>query len=232
MIFGMVANAGGSARCNGCDERLSSLHGRRANAGQRSLRADSLCGIWLSDRRAIHGVKGFGFTLFPKARMAFEETCAAVPAKNGIIVTGGPNRFGLLEAPHRLFEERGEGERRPSSPHLSLGPPFMQETGIVETFVGVDERLEKSLCFAMTIMGVAPELVGDGEAEQTQRQLVFRIDCQDIAADRFGLFRLVERAVDFRFRDSFGNTSLRNGLQLEFHLGTSCAPVKPARCSE
>jgi len=83
---------------------------------------------------------------------------------------------------------------------------------------------------------VAAEFIGDGKAKQSERQLVFGVDRQDISTDRFGFFRLVERAVDFRFRDSFRDACLRNTLQLEFHRGTSLyqlsqVPLTPGNVS-
>src|SRR5712672_3652931 len=71
--------------------------------------------------------------------------------------------------------------------------------------------------FCGAIRRVSTELVGDGEAQQAKRQLVFGFDRQDVAANRFGLLRFVERAVELGFRDGFGNPGLRDGLQLKFH---------------
>src|SRR5882762_3957502 len=100
MIFGMVANPRGCAsqcryaRNSSLDEKLG------------------------SNRGAIHGVEGFGLSLFSKPRMALEQTRAAVPAKNGIVIASGAYLLGFCEAAHRFLEERGEGVGRTPHAHL------------------------------------------------------------------------------------------------------------------
>ena len=43
---------------------------------------------------------------------------------------------------------------------------------------------------------------------------MLRFDRQYIATDRLCLFRFVERAIEFSFRDSFGDPGCRNALDL------------------
>src|SRR5215472_37728 len=69
----------------------------------------------------------------------------------------------------------------------------------------------------MTVGNSAGELVGDGQAQQAQGHLVFRINGEYVAADGFCLFRLVQIAVVFCLGQRLGNTALRDGLELAFH---------------
>src|ERR1700694_5462751 len=128
--------------------------------------------------------------------MALQQPRATVPAKDGIVVARRPNHFRSREAAHPLFKKRSQGMRRASYMHLRLGSPLMQQTGVIETFVALDEVLEQMFDFSGTIRGVSAELVGDRQAKQAKRQLVLRLDRQDVAANRFGLLRFIERAVE------------------------------------
>jgi len=79
-----------------------------------------------------------------------------------------------------------------SRAHLCLGSPFMQQTRVIESFIVRVESLEKFLRFPMAIRRVSAELVGNCQAQQAERQLVFGLDRQDVVADRFCLFRFIE----------------------------------------
>src|SRR5258706_14218397 len=124
--------------------------------------------------------------------MVLQEPRATVPSKNSVVVACGPNHFRFGKAAHRLPEKRGKSVRSAAHAHLCFRPPFMQQSRVVEPFVALDESLEKSFRFSSTIRGVSTELVSNGQPEQAQRQLMFRLDCQNVAADRFRLFRFVE----------------------------------------
>src|ERR1700675_2825934 len=124
--------------------------------------------------------------------MTLQQAGAPVPAKKSIVVVRGTNRLGFGEAAHCLRKERGEGKGRASHAHLRLRSPFMQETGVIKALVALGESLKKLFRFAMAVGCVSRELVGDGEAEQAERQLVFGLNGQDVAADRFCLFRFIE----------------------------------------
>src|SRR6267378_7301976 len=131
--------------------------------------------------------------------MTLQQAGAPVPAKKSIVIVRGTNLFGFGEAAHCLRKERGESMRRASHAHLCLRSPFMQKTGVIEALVALGESLKKLFRFAMAIRRVSRELVGDGQAEQAERQLVFGLNCQDVAADRFCLLRFIEGAVELGF---------------------------------
>ena|ERR1700730_2852750 len=124
--------------------------------------------------------------------MTLQQAGASIPAKKGIVVFRGTNRLGFGEATHCLCKERGEGKGRAADAHLCLRSPFMQETGVIKALVALGESLKKLFRFAMAIRRVSGELVGNCQAEQAERQLVFGLNCQDVAADRFCLFWFVE----------------------------------------
>ena len=46
--------------------------------------------------------------------------------------------------------------------------------------------------FPVTIRCISAELVRDRETQQTKRELVASLDCQNVAADRFCFFRFIE----------------------------------------
>src|SRR6266446_7383388 len=142
--------------------------------------------------------------------MALQQPGAAVPAKNSIVVSRGTNQLGLREAVHRLREKWGKSVRRASRGHLRFRPPFMQQPGVVEAFVAVSEPLKEVFYFSGAIRCVSAELVSNRQAQQAKCQLVFGLDCKDVAADRFSLFRFIERAVEFCLRDGFRNTGVRD----------------------
>src|SRR5271170_1752480 len=124
--------------------------------------------------------------------MALQQPGATVPTKNSIVVPRGTDRFGFREAAHRLREKWGKSVRRAPHAHLGFRPPFMQQTGVVEALVTLGESLEKLCCLPNAIRCVSTELVGDGQAQQAKRQLMFGLDCQDVAADRLSLFRFIQ----------------------------------------
>src|SRR5882762_3300449 len=124
--------------------------------------------------------------------MTLQQAGAPVPAKNSIVIVWRMNRLGFGEAAHRFRKKRSKSMRRASHAHLCLRSPFMQETCVIKALVALGEFLKKLFRFAMAIRRVSRELVGDGQAEQAERQLVFGLNCQDVAADRFCLFGFIE----------------------------------------
>src|SRR5579863_177512 len=94
---------------------------------------------------------------------------------------------------------------------LSFGAALLQQTLIVELFVFVGEAREQFFGFLAAIVNAARELVGDGEAEEAKRELLVGIDGEYVAADRFGLFRFVEVAVEF----GFGEASAIPALEMD-----------------
>src|SRR5216683_463799 len=149
--------------------------------------------------------------------MALQQPGATVPAKDSVIVARGTNRFRFGEVAHRLPKQWSESVRRTSHAHLRLRSPFMKQPGVVEAFIPLHQPLEEVFYFSRTIRGVSTELVSNRQAQKTERQLVLRLDGQDVPADRLRLFRFIQRAVELNFRDSFRNAGLRDALQLEFH---------------
>ncbi len=94
--------------------------------------------------------------------------------------------------PDRRERPRSERVRRKLHAHLRLRAPLVQETRVIEAFVAIGELLEYFIGLATTIRGVSTELVGDGQAQETQRQLVFGLNRQDVAADRLCLLGFIE----------------------------------------
>ncbi len=64
----------------------------------------------------------------------------------------------------------------------------------------------------MAIARGTDELVGDSETEHAASKLMFRIDRENIPADRFGLLGIVEVAIQLDFGHSFGNAGLGDGF--------------------
>src|ERR1700679_4263292 len=127
-----------------------------------------------------------------KARIALQQSGAPVPTKNGIVVVGRVNCLSLRKAEHRLGEQWHEAVRRATHAHLSFSSPFVQEPGVIKALVALDESLEKFFRFPMAVRRISAELVGDGEAQQTESKLMPGVDCEDIAADGFCFFRFIE----------------------------------------
>src|SRR5207302_3737152 len=107
--------------------------------------------------------------------MALQQPRTPVPAENSVVVPRGTNHFGFREAVHRFRKKWGKSVRRAAHAHLRFRPPLVQQTGVVEAFVTLGESLEKSLRFSRTIRGVSAELISDGEAQQAQSHLMFRL---------------------------------------------------------
>jgi len=59
-------------------------------------------------------------------------------------------------------------------------------------------------------------LVGDGKAEEAKRELLFRFDGENVAADGFGLFGFVEVAVEFDF--TLARASAMPAWEMDFNL--------------
>ncbi len=84
----------------------------------------------------------------------------------------------------------------------------MQQAGVVKLLVGIFQGLKNDCRLGVAVCRAAGKLVGERQAKQAERQLVIRIDGQDVAADRFRLFRLVQRAVQLNLGDRLGNAAL------------------------
>src|SRR6266404_7040613 len=110
--------------------------------------------------------------------------------------------------------------RRTPGGKLSFRLPLVKNSGVVRALVFVVQTLKDGFRFFVAIGGTARELIGDREAEQTQRGLVLGICGKDIPADRFSFTWFVQIAIELSFRDRFGNAVLRNRFELKiyFHL--------------
>jgi len=146
-----------------------------------------------------------------------QEADAAVPAENGVVVSGGANFFGFAEILQCAFEERKQRMRLLADAKPSFGAAFIEDAGVVEAFVGVREFLENFFDFAIAIGGAARELVRDGKSEQAERELLFGVDGENVTANGFGFFRFVEVAVEFDFGESFGDAGAGDGFELVVH---------------
>ena len=155
--------------------------------------------------------------LFPLEAWGLEQTDAAVPAKDRVVVAGGADFFGFAETLESAFEEWQKRVGRLAGAELGLGAAFVENPGVVETFVGVGELQENFFGFAVAVGNAANELVGDGEAEHSDSKLLLRFDGEDVAADGFGFFGFVEVAVEFYFGEGFGDAGVRDGFELVVH---------------
>jgi hypothetical protein len=95
---------------------------------------------------------------------------------------------------------------------LGFGAALLQKALVVELFVFVGEAREQFLGFLAAIVGAASELVSDGKTEHTKSELLVGIDGEDVAADGFGLFGLVEVAVELGFCEGFGDSGFGDGF--------------------
>src|SRR5205823_5502318 len=93
----------------------------------------------------------FLFPYIPHVGWILEQAHAAVPAKDGIVVSRRTDLFGLCERMQRLFEERQQDMRRLSGIELRLRTPFVHDSCVVEPFVGVSQPLEDLFGFPHAI---------------------------------------------------------------------------------
>lgn len=134
-----------------------------------------------------------------------EEADAAIPAEDGVVVAMGADFFGFAEADESAFEKRKHRVGGLAGVKLGFGAAFAEEAGVVKALVGIGEALENLFGFAKAIHGDAEKLVGDGEAEKAQGELVIRVDGENVAADGFGFLGLVEITVELNFGGGFGD---------------------------
>ena len=149
-------------------------------------------------RRSVVRVERYEM-FFPLKTRRLEEADAAVPAEDGIVVAGGANFFGFGEALESAFEEWQKCVGRLAGAKLGLGATLVKDAGVVETLVNVGKFQEDFFGVAVTVRAAARELIGDGKAEKAERELLFWFDGENVSADGFGFFGLVEVAVEFGF---------------------------------
>src|SRR5882724_11143007 len=90
-----------------------------------------------ADGRGILGVKGRRAAIKMKIGAAFQEPDAAVPAENAVIIAGGTDFFRFGEAAHGFLDERQKNMRGVADQELGLGTSLVEQTGVVEAFVGI-----------------------------------------------------------------------------------------------
>src|SRR6266704_6781004 len=130
---------------------------------------------WLMRRSLLpHLDSHFAVPLGIKLRM--QQTRAAVPAKNGVVVAGGPNSLGLFVGMHGLFEQNSDGVGRASGFELGLCTAFVKQTRIVELLVRVAELLKGIYVVRISVTAVSSELVCECEAKRPQCQLMSGLD--------------------------------------------------------
>ena len=84
---------------------------------------------------------------------------------------------------------------RTAGSELRLGAAFMQDSHVVEVLVLIGKPVKSGLDLGIAVRGVSDELVGDGESQVAQGDLIFRIGGQHVETDRLGLFRLIEQTI-------------------------------------
>src|SRR5277367_3643753 len=146
-----------------------------------------------------------------------QQTYAAIPTKDGIVVSCWTNLFRLSKRTHRVFEEREHRVRWLSGAELRFGTPLVGNSCVVEPLVGITELLEALFGFAVAVGRNARKLIRKCEPEQPQRKLMLRFDRQNIATDRLGFFRLTEAAVELCLGDGLSDTCGGDAFQLVTH---------------
>ena len=109
---------------------------------------------------------------------------------------------------------------------LGFGAAFVEQAAIVVALVRISEALKNFLGFAVTVCGDAEKLVGDGEAEEAQGELVLRLDGENVAADGFRFFRLVERAIERDAGGGLRDGRAGDGFEVVVHYGTLCSTIR------
>ena len=156
---------------------------------------------------------------FPLEAGGLEEADATVPSEDGVIVACGANFFGFAKTLQCAFEEREKCVWRLTGAELSFGATLVKDACVVEALVNVSEFQEDFFGVTVTVRAAARELVGDGKAEKAERELLFWFDGENVAADGFRFFGLVEVAVEFNFGEGFGDAGVRDGFELVVHGG-------------
>src|SRR6266478_3091207 len=95
-----------------------------------------------TDRRGILRVKSRGRAFKMKIGAALQQSDAAVPAKNAVVVAGGTNFLRFGEAAHGFFDQWQKDVRRVADNELRLGAAFVQKATIIVLLVGVTQTLK------------------------------------------------------------------------------------------
>ena len=101
---------------------------------------------------------------------------------------------------------------------------FGDDAGVVGAFI-VTGKLGQHLPRARLRDAVA-ELVGEAQEQHDQSLLILRLDGEYVQADAFGLPRLIEQPVAFRFPERNGDGFGGDGLQLEHATNIQQKPLR------
>ena len=128
--------------------------------------------------------------------MALEKTDAGVPAQDSVIVARGAEALGFFEEVKGFHEPVVDVVRRAGAAGAiaGLGAALPGDSGVVGAIVGRFEGGD-GLDGARERGGVVRDLVGESKDEADAGVAIGGVDNEDVAADAFGLRRLVEKAV-------------------------------------
>src|SRR5262249_14945943 len=116
------------------------------------------------DRRPLARIKLLYLSSPFGAEPALQDTDTAVPAKNGIVVVGGADYFGLFEAAHRLFKTGQHSVSHAAGIELRLRFSLVQYPEIIKLLVSISQVAKCRLGLGVTITGIAFELISDRQA--------------------------------------------------------------------
>jgi len=135
-----------------------------------------------------------------------DESGAGIPSQDGIIVVRRPNHLRALVAGHRFPQPfvRLRAAARFSVGEQGLRASLVDDPAVVGAFVFVVQLRDRAPCVRDTT-GIEHELVGEGEEQRCSCLLVVGIDGEHVEADAFGLARLVQEPIPFRFDERPGH---------------------------
>src|SRR5262249_49846809 len=107
---------------------------------------------------------------------------------------------------------------------LRFGSSLIHNAQVICALIRVGKLLKAGMGFIEVVRGAAGELVSNRQAQLAQRHLVFRIGGQDVTANRFGFFRLVQITIMLHLGQRFSNAAFRDGLKLALHISVAYAP--------
>jgi len=146
-----------------------------------------------------------------------QQAHAAIPAKDGIVVSCWTDFFGLSERAHGMFKERQHSIGRLSCMELRFRTTFVCDPCVVQPLVAVLELLKALFGFADSIGRTTRELICEREPEQPQCELMLWFDRQDVVTDRLCLFRFAEAAIELRFGYGLGDACGGDAFQFVGH---------------
>jgi len=147
-----------------------------------------------------------------KIRAALQEPDAAIPAQDAVVIAGRADFLRSGEAAHGFFYKREECSGIIANEKLRFGAAFEYQACVVGLLVGIVQTLENRESFGITVTGGADELVGDGETQEAEGELVLGIKGENVAADGFGFFGLVDVTVELGFVESLGDAGFGDGF--------------------